>query len=654
MVSVRRLAAIMFTDMVGSTAAAQANEAEALRLRDEQEAIVRPLFSAHQGREIKSTGDGFLVLFDSALRAVECALDIQEHLHQRNSRPNLPPIRLRIGMHLGDVQERAGDVFGDSVNVASRIEPLSDPEGVCISEPVFGLVRNKISNRLEKLEPQVLKGVLFPMDIYRVHLAWTGEGPATTVGVPVPLEKSRIAVLPFVNISPDPADEYFADGMTEELIQKLARVSGLRVVARTTAMTYKNSHATALEIGRALHVGTVVECSVRKAGNRIRITAQLIDARSEEHLWASRYDRELDDIFAIQDDISGQITSAISARLSAGGVPRPLSVAHVQQDTQDITAYTHFLHGLKLFGEKGSEATIREALSQFQKAVDRDPGFARARVGVAEATLWLGAEGALPLQESVERCRTELAKALDQNDALAEAHSVLAGLLVGEDDPAGAEREARRAMELNPSLSDPYRWLAQLAAGDGRIDETVRLLEAAQQINPVDVNIIAFLGRAYVYAGRETDALAHWERTKALIPFRTNSHLAEYYLGLGNYAKVQEILLEMERLRPDSVWTETFRGILAARLGDTKGARRSLERLDARVRSGELPAFFSGFIHFALGEQDAFVACMQEASREHSLPLLELRYSRFYQPARSDPRIQELLDQLAELRKPTH
>ncbi|MGA7649890.1 MAG: adenylate/guanylate cyclase domain-containing protein, partial [Thermoplasmata archaeon] len=562
--------------------------------------------------------------------------------------------RLRIGVHLGDVEERAGDVFGDSVNVASRIEPLSDPEGVCISEPVFGLVRNKISNRLEKLEPQVLKGVLFPMDIYRVHLAWTGEGPATTVGVPVPLEKSRIAVLPFVNISPDPADEYFADGMTEELIQKLARVSGLRVVARTTAMTYKNSHATALEIGRALHVGTVVECSVRKAGNRIRITAQLIDARSEEHLWASRYDRELDDIFAIQDDISGQITSAISARLSAGGVPRPLSVAHVQQDTQDITAYTHFLHGLKLFGEKGSEATIREALSQFQKAVDRDPGFARARVGVAEATLWLGAEGALPLQESVERCRTELAKALDQNDALAEAHSVLAGLLVGEDDPAGAEREARRAMELNPSLSDPYRWLAQLAAGDGRIDETVRLLEAAQQINPVDVNIIAFLGRAYVYAGRETDALAHWERTKALIPFRTNSHLAEYYLGLGNYAKVQEILLEMERLRPDSVWTETFRGILAARLGDTKGARRSLERLDARVRSGELPAFFSGFIHFALGEQDAFVACMQEASREHSLPLLELRYSRFYQPARSDPRIQELLDQLAELRKPTH
>ncbi|MGA8092049.1 MAG: adenylate/guanylate cyclase domain-containing protein [Thermoplasmata archaeon] len=654
MVSVRRLAAIMFTDMVGSTAAAQANEAEALRLRDEQEVIVRPLFSAHQGREIKSTGDGFLVLFDSALRAVECALDIQEHLHQRNSRPNLPPIRLRIGVHLGDVEERAGDVFGDSVNVASRIEPLSDPEGVCISEPVFGLVRNKISNRLEKLEPQVLKGVLFPMDIYRVHLAWTGEGPATTVGVPVPLEKSRIAVLPFVNISPDPADEYFADGMTEELIQKLARVSGLRVVARTTAMTYKNSHATALEIGRALHVGTVVECSVRKAGNRIRITAQLIDARSEEHLWASRYDRELDDIFAIQDDISGQITSAISARLSAGGVPRPLSVAHVQQDTQDITAYTHFLHGLKLFGEKGSEATIREALSQFQKAVDRDPGFARARVGVAEATLWLGAEGALPLQESVERCRTELAKALDQNDALAEAHSVLAGLLVGEDDPAGAEREARRAMELNPSLSDPYRWLAQLAAGDGRIDETVRLLEAAQQINPVDVNIIAFLGRAYVYAGRETDALAHWERTKALIPFRTNSHLAEYYLGLGNYAKVQEILLEMERLRPDSVWTETFRGILAARLGDTKGARRSLERLDARVRSGELPAFFSGFIHFALGEQDAFVACMQEASREHSLPLLELRYSRFYQPARSDPRIQELLDQLAELRKPTH
>jgi len=651
--SSRRLSAIMFTDMVGYTARTQADEAGTLALLREQEKLVRPLIEAHHGRAVKSTGDGFLAEFPSALQAAECAVAIQQSLHERNREANIAPIELRIGVHLGDVEQREDDIFGDAVNIASRVQPAAEEGGVALSQQVFDQVRNKLALPLEKLGPMTMKGVRFPMDVYRIVFPWS----ARTVGRPEAtreplLEPTRMVVLPFANISPDPADEYFADGMTEELIEKLAHVTGFRVIARTTAMHYKNSRDTALQIGRALRVGTVVECSVRKAGNRIRITAQLIDTNTEEHLWASRYDRQLDDIFAIQDEISGHITTAISSRLSATGATALPAVVHVQQDTKDITAYTHFLRGLKLLGDKVSETTVREALGEFQEAVGRDPHFARARVGLAEALMWLETEAVVPRVETDQRVRQELALALGQDGSLAEAHSALAGLLLGADEIELAEKEARRAIELNPSLSDPYRWMAQLAAGAGRIDETVRFLEEAVLVNPVDINVISFLGRAYVYAGREADALAHWKRTGSMVPFRTNAHRAEYYLGRGEYGEAEKALREMERLRPESVWTEMYRGFLAARKGDVEGARRSIERLDSRGHGAGPTVFMSGFVHYALGEQDAFIGALEESFRQHDLPFLELQYSRLFGAAREDPRVRDLLRRQRELRTP--
>jgi serine/threonine-protein kinase len=392
------------------------------------------------------------------------------------------------------------------------------------------------------------------------------------------------------------------------------------------------------------------------AGSRIRISVQLIDTTTEEHVWSDRYDRELDDIFAVQTEIASRITDQIASSISkpASHTVGVASFSSVRgpPDTQDMEAYTNFLHGRKLFSEKGSEATIKRALAFFEESVSRDPRFARARVGVAECLLWLGGEGAIPYIDSVRRAREELAKALVLNDSLAEAHSCLSGLMLGEDDIDGAEKEARRAIELNPSLSDAYRWLAQIAAGDGKIDETVRLLETAQQVDPLDVNITAFLGRAYLYAGRESDALAHWHRTMPLIPYRTNAHLTEYYLGLRKFVEAEETIRELERLRPDSVWTEMYRGFLAAKQGDTEGARRAIDRLEKRALSGELTVFFVGFVHFALGEMDSFVACMEQAFQLHALPLMELMYSPLYEPARNDPRIVGLLKRQSELRGP--
>ncbi|MGP8077692.1 MAG: adenylate/guanylate cyclase domain-containing protein [Thermoplasmata archaeon] len=227
---------------------------------------------AHEGREIKSTGDGFLVEFDSALRAVQCAIDIHQNLAERNAMPSVTPIRLRIGVHLGDVEERDGDIFGDSVYVASRIEPLADPGGICISEPVFGQVRNKISNQFEKLEPKALKNVRYPLDVYRVVLPWTGGPPPARSPGP-----ARLAVLPFVNISPDPNDEYFADGLTEEMITVLSQLRELRVIARTSVSQYQANPKSVSQIGAELGVDAVLEGSVRKSVDQLRITVQLID-----------------------------------------------------------------------------------------------------------------------------------------------------------------------------------------------------------------------------------------------------------------------------------------------------------------------------------------------------------------------------------------
>jgi adenylate cyclase len=641
----------MFTDMVGFTKLGQRDEEGALQLRREHQALLRPLFAAHGGREVKTLGDGFLVEFPSAVESVRCAVEIQEAVARRNSLPSSKErITLRVGIHVGDVVEEGSDIVGDAVNVASRIEPLAAPGGICVSGSVFDQVRNKVPWPLERLGPRPLKNVEYPVDVYRVTLS----GPTTPASSPAAEggPNLRLAVLPFTNHSQDASDEYFADGLTDELISRSSQIPSLRVIARTSVRRYKDSAKSIRDVGQELGVGVVLEGSVRKAGNRVRITVQLVDAHSEEPLWSSRYDRPLDDIFAIQDDIAGRISSSISVHVSGGRPATPPSPVHSGADTRDMEAYTSFLQGRKLWVEKGSEESILRALAYFEEAVRRDPQFARARVGIAESSMWLGSEGAVPYLDAIRRSREELATALQQNDTLAEGHSAFAGLLLGDDETAGAEREALRAIELNPSLSDPYRWLAQIAAGEGRIDETVRWLETAHQLDPVDVNVIAFLGRAYAYAGRDADALAYWERTKSLIPFRTNAHLTEYYLGRGDYARAEERVRELERLRPESAWTEMYRGFLAARQGDTERARQVIDRLERRGQQGELTVFFEGFVHFALGETEAFVACMEAAFRLHALPLLELMYSRLFEAARSDPRILDILRRQAALRKP--
>jgi adenylate cyclase len=638
----RHLAAIMFTDLVGFTKLGQRDEESALRLRREHQGLLRPLFGPHGGREVKSLGDGFLVEFASAVESVRCAAEIQRVLAARNA-AGAPggPIVLRIGIHVGDVVDEAGDVVGDAVNLASRIEPLAEPGGICVSATVFEQVRNKLPLTFEGLGPRRLKNIDDPVLVYRVRSPTPADAsaPAPTEATAAP----RLAVLPLANLSAEAADGFFADGLTDELITRTAQIPGLRVIARTSVQRYKGSPKSIREVGQELDVAFALEGSIRKAGPRVRISVQLVDTRSEGHLWSARYDRPLDDLFAIQDDIAGRVAEAIAAHFSSPAGPAHVPPSRLPPDTAVLEAYSLYLHGRQLLGEKASHEGIRSALSLFESAVALDPRFARARVGIAEASLWLASEAVVPYHEAERRAYVELRRAIEINEAVAEAHSVLAALYVGTDQFREAEREARRATELNPSLADPYRWLAQVEASDGRIDEAVRLLGIARALDPEDINVLAFLGHAFAYAGREAEALALWEETLPRIRFRVNANLTEHYLGKGDLLRAATTVAELERLRPESSWTVMFRGILAARQGDRDGAARAVDRLDRRAREGEMTVFQAGFIRFALGETDAFFAAMEEALRHHALPALELTYSPLFIEARKDPRFQDLL-----------
>jgi adenylate cyclase len=301
----------MFTDMAGYTALGQENEHASLELLEGHRQLLRPLFSKHAGREIKTMGDAFLVEFHSALEATLCAIDIQSTVHSRNLERG-EKLQVRVGIHVGDVVHQGNDVLGDAVNIASRIEPLAMPGGICLSEQVHDQIRNKVPYQLIKIQAGPLKNVRERFDVYKVVLPWdrSDAGAETSPR----LDRRRVAVLPFVNISPDPADEYFADGMTEELISTMSRIRGLSVIARASVMGYKGGQKKISDVAKELEVGTVLEGSIRKAGNRLRITVQLIDSQTSDHRWAESYDRELRDVFAVQSEISKTVAEALEVQ----------------------------------------------------------------------------------------------------------------------------------------------------------------------------------------------------------------------------------------------------------------------------------------------------------------------------------------------------
>jgi len=441
----RILRAIMFTDMVGYTALTQSNEERALELLEKHDKILRPFLASHHGKEIKTIGDSFLVIFNSALDATRCAVEIQEFFRGYNdSVDEDSKIRLRIGIHLGDVVHKGSDVFGDAVNIASRIHSLADPGGVCVTEQVYYQVANKTRYSFRLVDHDPLKNVMIPVEVYAIALPErdspdkieTYENQSAT-DVSPDLGSSaksfrRLAVLPFANISSDSQDEYLADGMTEELISGLASISELTVIARTSVMRYKGTKKGIDEIGRELQVGAILEGSMRKAGDRLRITVQLVETKSQGHLWTESYNRQMNDIFEVQEEIAKHVVSAARMKLLSSE-ERQIE----NRRTGNLEAYNFYLKGRYFWNER-TQDSIQKSIVYFEKAIEKDPRYALAYTGIADAYSILCDFGILDPKVGLPKAREAAKKAIDLDESLGEAHTSLAAVFYHDWDLNGA------------------------------------------------------------------------------------------------------------------------------------------------------------------------------------------------------------------------
>src|SRR6266536_479209 len=432
----RQLAAIMFTDMVDYSALAQRDQALALELLEEHRQIARSLFPRFNGTEIKTIGDAFLVEFHSALEAAQCAIEIQRTLAKRNHDVTAERrIEVRIGIHIGDVVHRGGDVYGDGVNIASRIEALAGAGGICVSMDVERQIRNALEARFEKLVPTELKNISVPMDLFRIVLPWengakaaSGDSkaskkaprigviaavvlvtllfgwwlmqhssrsrqPAASTLPAVPAnaaDQKSVAVLAFANLSDDKGSEYFSDGISEELLTVLQKIPGLHVAARTSAFSFKGKNATAQEIGQKLGVARLVDGSVRKAGDTVRIAARLTRTDTGEQLWSENFTRDLKDVFAVQTELAQTIVAQLRGQLT-GGAADPVIQAQVQAaekgGTKNVEAHQQYLQG-RFYSDRHSEAGAAQALTAYQRAVQLDPSFALAWAVLAQTHVW--------------------------------------------------------------------------------------------------------------------------------------------------------------------------------------------------------------------------------------------------------------------------
>ncbi len=503
----RRLAAILAADVVGYTRLMGEDEMGTLqRLTGLREGILEPLIADHRGRVVKLMGDGLLVEFASLVDAVGCAVAWQTAVEEHEAeQPEDDRFSFRIGVNLGDVIVEGEDIHGDGVNIAARLEGLAEPGGICLSGDAYRQVRGKVEADFEDLGEQEVKNLAEPLRVFRV----VSEGPssATTPGVtkPLPLpDKPSIAVLAFTNMSGDPEQEYFSDGITEDVITELSRFHDLFVIGRNSTFTYKGQAVNLQKVGRELGVGYLVEGSVRKAGNRVRVTAQLIHAESGNHLWAERYDRDLTDIFAVQDEITRNVVSAI-----APGVLAAEDASGRRKAPENLNAWACVVRGnARMWNIRREDFEAASAL--FDQAISLDPNYARARSAKAFLTVWRAFQGwSVRTSEDVAQALASArrALALDANDSM--AHYALGFVHTLGRHPDLALDALRSAIELNPNFAEAHFGLGMALAYAGETEAALEALDTARQLNPrglFDANITAFQAIAHLLSGRDEEA----------------------------------------------------------------------------------------------------------------------------------------------------
>ena len=547
-----RLAAVLMADVVGYSRLMEADQVGVLAAWKERlSCVIEPVFRKHGGRIVKIIGDGVLVEFGSAVNAVIAAIEAQNGMSAANGgQPGKAPIVLRIGINLGEVMGEGEDIYGDGVNIAARLEPLADPGGVCISAKVYEEVRGKLDQPFDDAGEQTLKNIARPVRIYHLRPEGAASRPPRRTEPALP-DKPSIAVLPFQNMSGDPEQEYFADGMVEDIITALSRLRWLFVIARNSSFTYKGRAVDVKQVGRELGVRYVLEGSVRKAGNRVRITGQLIDAATGTHLWADRFDGELADVFDLQDQVTASVVGTISPKLEQAEIERAK-----RKPTGNLDAYDYFLRGMAAFYQFNKQAN-EEALALFIRATELDPQFASAYGMAARCYAQRKGFGWVTEREreiADARRLAEQAAELGRDDPVALCAAGFATFLVVGDLEEGAAL-IDRSLALDPNLAWIWQFSAMAKAHAGEAETAIEHAARAMRLSPQDPQMFGMqvvMAQAHFFAGRYDDAMSWAEEAVRQRPnFFVAICVAAASAALaGMPAKAEKAMARVRELNP--------------------------------------------------------------------------------------------------------
>ena len=631
----RQLAAILFADMVGYTALMQDNEQLARLKRKRLKEVLETTISRFNGKIMQYYGDGSLSIFASAIDCVNSAISIQQQLQQE------PKVSLRIGIHIGDVTIEDDSIFGDGVNLASRIESLAVPGGIFISEKVYDEIRNQQNIETREMGYFELKNVKSPLRIFAI----------ANNGITVPRRdelrgktkqpNNRLAVLPFVNMSTDSDNEYFSDGITEELLNALTRVEGLQVTSRTSAFAFKGKNTDVRDIAIQLNVDRVLEGSVRKSGNRVRISAQLINAVDGYHVWSETYDRNLTDIFEVQDEISGIIAGKLGKMHAAD----PDHV--VKAPVKNVAAYTQYLRGLH-FLNKITPADSHKAIECFEEAIALEPNYAQAYARSAAAYSALGVTGQMLPDKAFEIVHRYADKALQIDDRIAEGHLAKASAYLFYDWKwKEAYDELQKAIELNPGAIDAYQLLGYYYLIMGQKLKAVEMLEEAEKIDPLSPVISQTLGNMYLFAGRYDEAIVQADKMLDLNPtMRISIEMKGWATGIkGDWETALTFFKEVHRLTNHPLKGLIGLGFAYAHLGQEENALEIIRKMEQRQEQepGAVIDTEIAAVWFALGNFDKGFYHIGRAVDKKVGPVSYFFEYPQYKVAKKDPRYKELL-----------
>lgn len=617
---VRQLAAIMFTDIVGYTALMGADEQKAFETLNKNRELQKPLIELYNGKWIKELGDGVLASFATVSDAVLCAVAIQKACHQKNN------FQLRIGIHQGEVIFENNDVFGDAVNIASRIQALAPIGGIWISEDVYKNVLNKREIKPRFVREDILKNVREPVKIYEVMIQYTSsEEPTDKKLSKKTLEKS-VAVLPFINMSNDPEQEYFSDGMAEEILNSLSHLKDLKVAGRTSSFQFKGRNVDLREIGEKLGVATVLEGSVRKQANRLRITAQLINVEDGFHLWSEKYDRNMDDIFAIQDEIALAITENLKVIL----LEKEKAII-TKSHTENTEAYEFYLRGRFYLNKR----FLLQSLEQFKKAVEIDPDFAKPYGGLADAYVLLGFYNFLPAKEVMPKAKEAADAAIRLDNSLCEPYCSL-GLYYASYEWKWKEAKNHflKSIQLNPRYVQAHVWFGHyyLCWIEGKFEEGERHLNIAIELEPYNAMCYVNNYAVLLTAGKLEEAFLSAKQGYELDP---DSMIGNRIMGFANlynkqYAEATGHLKFASKLSNYAAFNQVDLINLYTSMGLMEKAKSVMEDLKQRLSTGKyvspcIMSFACGF----MGEIDEAINWLERAYEEHDAYLCILQYYPF-------------------------